>query len=432
MSLVISDLHIHSRFSRATSKYITYPNLYKWALIKGVDILGTGDILHPQWIKEAKDQLVYDEKTGFYRLNSSLTKKIKNELAPVFRPKDMVFVPTVETSHIYKQGEKIRRIHLVIVLSHLEKAEELSRYLAERSNVSADGRPIFGINVRNMVEIVLEHDDDAMIIPAHIWTPHFSLFGSKSGFDSVEEAFADMSKYITTLETGLSSDPFMNRLVKELDRYILTSNSDSHSLERIGREANVHTKITTYEDLLNSLKTGENLVGTIEFYPQEGKYHYDGHRNCKVSFHPTETKKHNGICPKCNQPLTIGVLNRVYQLAKGQQEANQKLLQRYKTSYIIPLDDIIAAIYNSTRTSTKVKRRYLEAVSNLGPELEILLNKSEEEIASFDSQLAQAIRLLRKGEIKIVPGYDGEYGKVTIEREKLISQENQDSQLTLI
>ena len=433
MRYLISDLHIHSRFSRATSKYLTFPNLYKWALIKGVYLLGTGDILHPKWLEEAKEYLVYDQNTGFYSLKPEIAQALAPEIPSKVRGNTMFFVPSVETSHIYKQDDKLRRIHLVFVLSDLEKAKKLSDKMATFSTVAADGRPIFGVNARDMTEIVLEIDPNAIVIPAHIWTPHFSLFGSKSGFDDIKQAFKDMTPYVTCLETGLSSDPKMNRLVPDLDKYILCSNSDSHSLERIGREANLHTQLDSYTMLKSALKTGEGLYGTIEFYPQEGKYHYDGHRNCQVSFHPQESQKHNNICPKCNKPLTIGVLNRVYQLAKGNTQLNSKLLEKYKSIYIIPLEDILASLLGTGRTSKRVKRAYFDAIETLGSELDILTTIEPKTIAKYDPLLARAIELLRQDQIVVEPGYDGEYGKIRIPKEKLEQpSSSQGSQLSLL
>ncbi len=419
---VISDLHIHSRFARATSKYITMPNLFKWSLIKGINILGTGDALHPKWWEEIKEHTTYDNNTGFYQIKSSVQKAVLKELPSHLHHK-VYFVPTVETSHIYKAKGRLRRIHIVFVFPTLESAKKLANKLAQFSNISADGRPIFGITARDITEMALEIDQKILIIPAHIWTPHFSLFGSKSGFDKITDAFEDMSEYITTLETGLSSDPYMNRLVPDLDDYILTSNSDAHSLERIGREANIHTSVKDYNDLISSFKTGENLYGTLEFYPQEGKYHYDGHRNCKISLHPIEGQKLQNKCPKCNKPLTIGVLHRVIELAQSNTSPNTKLLERFKSVYLVPLDDILATLLKTSRTSKRVRRTYMELVEKFGSEIDILYRVHLESIQKYDPQIANALLLFRKGKIRVTPGYDGEYGVVKIDFTELESTE---------
>ena len=425
MDFIFSDLHIHSRFSRATSKYITFPELLRWSKLKGINLLGTGDIIHPKWLQEANENLEYDDSTGFYKMKPEIEDKINHQLPTSVKNIDVSFIPTVETSHIYKQDDKLRRVHLVIILPTLEDAKKLSDKMATFSNISADGRPIFGMNVRDFTELVLEINDKALIIPAHIWTPHFSVFGSKSGFDSLQEAFKDMSQYIYALETGLSSDPEMNRLVKELDKYTLVSNSDSHSLPRIGREANIHTELKNYDQLIHTLKTGKNLYGTIEYFPEEGKYHYDGHRNCNISLHPQETQKINKICPKCKKPLTVGVLSRVYELAKNNTQPNTQLLNKHKSVHAIPLDDILASILGTSRTSKKVTTKLFDTISNLGPELTILSFMPLKEISKYDPVLANAIGQMRKGEIRIIPGYDGEYGIVQIDKKLLEKQTNQ-------
>ncbi len=408
-----SDLHIHSRFARATSKHLTVLELYKWAKIKGIYLLGTGDILHPSWIKEFKEYTHLDSNTGFYVLNKEYKKDVKKELPKSVVDKPVYFVPTVETSHIYKQGDKVRRIHIVLVLKDLEVATKLSNKLSNVSKVTADGRPIFGLKLRDITEMVLDLNSSNFVFPAHVWTPYFAVFGSKSGFDSIKEAFGDMAPYITALETGLSSDPEMNRLISALDKYVLISNSDAHSAQRIGREANIHTKLDSYEDLLNTLKTGENLYGTIEYFPEEGRYHFDGHRDCNVVLHPTKAKELDNLCPKCGKKLTLGVMHRVYDLA-DREEPSEELLNKYRTVSLVPLDDVLSNVLGVGKSSKRLQAKYFEIIEKFGPELEFLQNVPVQNIKNYDSLLGCAIERMRNKDLEINPGYDGVYGVVHI------------------
>ncbi len=412
-----SDLHLHSRYARATSKYLTVLELYKWAKIKGITLLGTGDILHPAWIAEFQEYTTKDEATGFYKLKPEFEKKIKPEIPAIVRDNTVYFVPTVETSHIYKQGDKVRRIHIVLILESLEDAKKLSKSLSRFSKMDSDGRPILGVHLPDMVRIVLEENENNFVFPAHVWTPHFAVFGSKSGFDSIKEAFKDMSKYITTLETGLSSDPAMNRLISKFDKYILISNSDAHSASRIGREANIHFEINNYEHLITTLKTGKDLIGTIEYFPEEGRYHYDGHAKCKVSVTPKKAKLMNNRCPKCGKPLTLGVLHRVYDLA-DREEPKKELLKRYKPVSLVPLDDILSNIMHVGKTSKRLQNEYMYIISQLGPELDILHTMPLSTIYKHNYLLGCAIEKMRNKDLGIIPGYDGEYGIVKINTEK--------------
>jgi len=295
----VADLHIHSKYSRATSRDMDVPNLAKWAKLKGVSLLGTGDFTHHLWLQELKKYLQPRRKSGLYFYEG------------------INFILSAEISSIFSQEGKVYRVHNVILAPSFEIVEEINKMLSFHGNLASDGRPILGISCRKLAEELFKISSDPMLIPGHIWTPWFSVFGSNSGFDSLEEAFGKYTGKITALETGLSSDPAMNWMVSNLDKFALVSNSDSHSPSRIGREANVFDCELDFWEIKKVLekKDRSKFLYTIEFFPEEGKYHYDGHRNCKVCFHPKETKKSSGICPKCKKPLTIGVLNRVGQLA---------------------------------------------------------------------------------------------------------------------
>ncbi len=414
--MLYSDLHIHSRFARATSKNLTVLELAKWSKIKGIYLLGTGDIYHPAWLDEFEKFTQYDFATGFYKLKPELESEVKKQVPKSVADSPVYFVPTVETSHIYKQGDLVRRIHIVTIVKDLKIARQISNKLATYSRVDADGRPIFGMRLPDYVKLVLEFSEENLVFPAHVWTPHFAVFGSKSGFDRLEDAFEDTVEYITALETGLSSDPEMNRLISGLDKYVLISNSDAHSAPRIGREANIHISLANYNELINTLKTGQNLYGTVEYYPEEGRYHYDGHRACNVSMHPKEAKANNNICPVCKKPLTLGVLHRVYDLA-DREVPNQELLTKYKTVSLVPLDDILSNVLAVGKSSKRLQAKLMEVIDKLGPELKVLHELPVEEILKYDPKLACAIRQMRNGDLKIEPGYDGVYGKVNINLE---------------
>ena len=395
---VIADLHIHSRFSRATSREINVKNLVKYARVKGVNLLGTGDFTHPSWLKELKNELKEDGN-GILRA-----------------PDGFPFVLTTEISSIYKQGGDVKRIHLVILASDFETVEQINDTLKRnRTNLEADGRPICNIPSPEFVEMITEINPKNEVIPAHIWTPWFSLFGSKSGFDSVDECFQDQTKHIHALETGLSSDPPMNWRLSSLDRFALVSFSDSHSFWpwRIGREATIFEfDELTYENLLNAIRTKNGLVETIEVDPSYGKYHYDGHRECGISLKPKEAEKHHNICPVCRKPLTIGVLHRVEELAdreEGFVPENAKPFRR-----LIPLSEIISFVLKSNVASQKVWKDYKKLVNAFGSELDVLLTAEKERMENLvDKKIVDLIIKNREGEVKIKPGYDGVYGKIT-------------------
>ena len=303
--LYYTDLHIHSKYSRATSKSCNLEELAIWAKKKGLSLIGTGDFTHPAWFAEIQDKLV-PSGNGTFRLKPEIEKQIGASVK---------FILTVEISTIYKKWDKTRKVHHVVFMPNLETAQNFRQKLDTIGNIKSDGRPILGLDSRNLLETVLESGEDGYIIPAHIWTPWFSVLGSKSGFDSIEDCYGDLSEHIFAVETGLSSDPEMNWHVSKLDKFRLVSNSDAHSPSKLAREATVFTTEPDYYSIMNALKTGDGYCGTVEFFPEEGKYHEDGHRKCGVCLTPEETKKLNGICPVCGKPMTIGVLYRVNELS---------------------------------------------------------------------------------------------------------------------
>jgi len=402
----VADFHIHSPYSRATSHLLTPENIAKWAEKKGITVIGTGDFTHPAWLSELKQKLKQAED-GLYKVEGN--EKVR-------------FVISGEIGCIYKKDKKIRKIHHLVLLPDIETAEKLNRKLERIGNLEADGRPALGIDSKELLSLVLETSEKSFLIPAHIWTPWFSLFGSMSGFDSIEECFEELKDHIYALETGLSSDPPMNRLVSSLDRYILVSNSDAHSLMRIGREANVFDTDLSYKDIIHAMKTGEGFLGTIEFFPEEGKYHFDGHRRCNVCLDPKESIKLGNRCPVCGSPLTIGVLHRVYELAD---RTEPKITKDFW--YLIPLCEIISEIMESSPESKKVKDEYERLISEFGSEISILMEVPEDQIEKKAGLLlAEAIRRMRKKQVIKKPGYDGEYGKIRIfdedEKRKLSGQ----------
>ncbi|MDD3102385.1 MAG: endonuclease Q family protein [Patescibacteria group bacterium] len=401
----IADFHIHSKYSRATAHDISVEKLDQWAKIKGIQILGTGDFTHPAWFKELKEKLEQVSE-GVYELNSKF--QIPNSK---FRVR---FILTTEISCIYKKNNKTRRIHLVIFAPDFETAEKINQNLGEKYNLKSDGRPILGLDAKELVKILLDISPKIFIVPAHIWTPWFSLFGSMSGFDSVEECFEEMTPNIYALETGLSSDPLMNWQWSYLDKYTLISNSDAHSPSKLGREANVFEfkKPPSYDDIINAIKTKKNFLSTIEFFPEEGKYHFDGHRDCKIRMTPAETKRAGGLCPKCRRPMTIGVAYRVAALADRKEAIKPKDAPDFKS--LIPLTEIIHEVKKVTKLKS-VELEYQNLTEKGHGEFNVLLNLSEKELADISTPLlAQAIIKMRKGEVTKEAGYDGVFGKISV------------------
>ena len=405
----IADIHIHSHFSRATSNTLTPEYLDFHAAMKGIKVVGTGDFTHPGWLAELKEKTEPDGN-GFLKL------KKEYQLESPFGDNETRFLLTAEISNIYKRGGKVRKVHNVVLVSRFEEAEKINhRLLNLGGNLTSDGRPILGLDSRDLLEIVLDCNENNYFIPAHIWTPWFSMLGSKSGFDSLEECYADLSPHIHTIETGLSTDPPMNWLCSFLDNVTLVSNSDAHSPDRLGRNANVFNTDLSYNSMIEALRTGnpEKYLGTIDMFPQEGKYHYDGHRKCNVCWNPAETLLNQTICPVCKKPVTIGVMNRVIQLSDREDisESPNKLPFRS----IIPLKEMLSEIAGTGVKSKKVEAEYLQTVQKLGKELDILMEIPLEEIEKkTSSTLAEAIRRMRNREIYIQEGYDGEYGIIRV------------------
>lgn len=419
--MYIADLHIHSKYSRATSKEGVPEVLEFWAKRKGIGLLGTGDFTHPAWRAELREKLVPAEE-GFFTLKDSLSFKedvpADREAGAVIRPR---FVISGEISSIYKKNGKVRKVHNLILLPSLEAADALSKRLEAIGNVHSDGRPILGLDSRDLLEITLECCRDAEFIPAHIWTPHFSLFGAFSGFDTIEECFEDLTPYIHALETGLSSDPPMNWRLSALDRYTLVSNSDAHSPGKLGREANLfHTELS-YPAMRQALEQrgGPGFGGTIEFFPEEGKYHFDGHRNCKQCLAPAAAERVKGICPVCGKKLTIGVLHRVEQLADRPEGFIPRNAPRFES--LVPLPEVIAASTGCSPASVRVAAQYETMLRKLGSEFYILREASLEAIEKEAGPcVAEGVRRARNGRIHVSPGFDGEYGKIHILDEKEI------------
>jgi DNA helicase-2/ATP-dependent DNA helicase PcrA len=404
----IADLHIHSHFSRATSKSLVPEELFIWAQKKGITLIGTGDFTHAGWLSELQEKLEPAEN-GLYQLKPELQKKLSDRI-PGSCSSPVRFVLSGEISCIYKRGGRTRKIHNLILMPDFESVKELNDRLSRIGNLKSDGRPILGLDSRNLLEIVLETSDRSFFIPAHIWTPWFSLFGSSSGFDAIEECFADLTGHIHALETGLSSDPVMNRRLSALDDYLLVSNSDAHSPEKLGREANLFDTRLDYDSLVKAMTEKRGFEGTIEFFPEEGKYHHDGHRKCKVSLHPSETRRRNGVCPKCGKPVTVGVLHRVYELADREAP---KLPKPFYS--IIPLPEILSEILGCGPSAKKVTGAYEELLAALGPELHVLMDAPSKDIERAGGRLlAEAVDRMRESKVIREEGYDGEYGVIRL------------------
>lgn len=405
---MIADLHIHSRFSMATSKEGTPENLDFWARKKGISLIGTGDFTHPVWREELKERLV-SEGNGLYRLRDAYVKEESRK----FPGEGTRFVVSGEISSIYKKNGKTRKVHNVILLPSLEAADAMAQRLEKIGNIHSDGRPILGLDSHDLLEMMLDVCPEGILIPAHIWTPHFSVLGAKSGFDSVEECFEELAPYIHALETGLSSDPAMNWRISKLDRYQLVSNSDAHSPSKLGREANLLDIDCSYEGLYRAIQTGEGLEGTVEFFPEEGKYHFDGHRKCGVSLSPVEAERLGGICPVCGKKLTMGVDHRVEQLADRAEGFVKKDGKKYES--LVPLPEVISTYMGYSTASKKVQGCFEQMIQTLGTEFDILRNVPSEDIKSCAGErIAEGIENVRTGNVKRIPGYDGEYGKIEL------------------
>lgn len=409
----IADFHIHSHYSRATSPQLNATGLHKWGQIKGIRVMGTGDFTHPEWFLELQENL--DEaEPGLFKLNNKIVQRVQPEV-PQSCHGDMRYLLSVEISSIYSKNGRVRKIHSIICAPSFEVVAKINHQLDKIGNLKHDGRPILGLDAKELLKIVMDASPDCMFIPAHVWTPHFALFGSNSGFDSIEECFEEMTDHITALETGLSSDPAMNYRWSDIDRFTLVSNSDAHSPMKLGREANRLDCDLNYFAIKETVKSGDpnKFLETIEFYPEEGKYHCDGHRACDVSMTPEETAKHDGICPKCNRKVTVGVLNRVMSLADRKDPEERP--NRIPFRYLVPLNEIISNVVSVGPQSKKVMNEYWKLISELGNEFHILLDAPLSEIEKVGGpQIALAIDKVRRGDIYIKPGYDGEYGVVQV------------------
>ncbi len=393
---IIADLHIHSRFSRATSIKLDLLNLEKWARVKGVNLLGTGDFTHPKWIAEIKNNL--SEEDGILKSKTGFN-----------------FLLQTEISNIYTQDNKGRRVHNIILAPSFEIVDQINEALGKKGRLDYDGRPIFGFSCVELVDMMNSISKDIEIIPAHAWTPWFSIFGSNSGFNSIEECFLDRAKYIHAFETGLSSDPAMNWRISKLDNYTIVSFSDLHSFWpwRLGREATIFDINLNYKNLINAIRTRNGLKETIEVDPSYGKYHYDGHRICNVCLSPDESLKLKDICPKCGRKLTIGVAHRIEELADRDINYKPKNAIPFKT--IIPLSELLSVYYNqdiNTKLIWNVYNKIIEKYS----EFDVLLDLDYEKLKEImDTKLINVILQNREGKIKVKPGYDGVYGEPQLE-----------------
>ncbi|CDE88549.1 TPA: hypothetical protein CPT81_07660 [Candidatus Gastranaerophilales bacterium HUM_20] len=404
--LYYTDLHIHSKYSRATSKSCNLEELAVWAKKKGLSLISTGDFTHPAWFNEIKEKLV-PAGEGVYRLRPDIEKALSLGENPVR------FLLSVEISTIYKKGDKTRKVHHVVFCPSIETAHIFREKLDALGNIKSDGRPILGLDSRNLLETVLESGEGSFIIPAHIWTPWFSVLGSKSGFDSIEECYDDLSEHIFAVETGLSSDPQMNWHVSKLDKYRLVSNSDAHSPSKLAREATVFDHNPDYYSLMHALKTGEGYVGTVEFFPEEGKYHEDGHRKCNICLSPEETKKLNGVCPVCGKPVTIGVSYRVNELS-DRKEIITPPSTAGEVFSLVPLQEIVSEIMQVGPQSKSAVCEYERLVHRFGSELAILQDIPTDEISKASTLLGEGISRLRQGKVIKHAGYDGEYGVIKL------------------
>lgn len=399
---VIADLHIHSKYSRACSKDLELPNIAHWCEKKGIGAVATGDFTHPAWFASIREEL---EETGdgIYGLKS--------------KESPTRFVLGTEISCIYKKNDQVRRLHHNLFFPKISDVQKFNDRLESRGcNLKSDGRPIIGLSSKDLLQVALDVNEEAILIPAHAWTPWFAIFGSKSGYDSIEECFEGLAGNVFAIETGLSSDPAMNWRLSALDNITLVSNSDAHSLPNLGREANVfEIEEASYKNIFSIVRERDpkRFLFTVEFYPEEGKYHYDGHRDCKVCFSPEETARHKGICPRCGKKLTLGVMHRVDKLADEPVGREPKNSIPYRN--LVPLGEILAEVYGKGVKTKTVQTAYEEMIAKIGTEFEILLDIPIEEIKNnLGDMTAEAIRRVREGDMIVEPGYDGEYGRVKI------------------
>lgn len=410
---IIADLHVHTKYARATSKNLDLFELARWAKIKGLDVVACGDFTHPRQFADLKENLVANGN-GIYDLKKD--------------GQGVKFILSTEVACIYKHGGRARRLHHLVIFPSLEAVEKFNQTLTDQGyNIKSDGRPILGMSSKELLQLILQTDKRGVLIPAHVWTPWFAIFGSKSGYDSVEECFEDLSEHIFALETGLSSDPEMNWSLSQLDKYALVSNSDAHSGPNLGREANVfELESLSYDNIFAAIRAKDPklFLYTIEFFPEEGMYHIDGHRACNVSFLPSQTKKLKNICPTCKKELTIGVLHRVDNLKD--RDFGAPVTGRIPFKKIVPLTHILSDYYTVNDKSKRVQEQYFSLIKKFGNEFKILFDVDFKELAKgMDEDLARGIITVREGKVSIEPGYDGVYGKVKIFKKSLKNVKNQ-------
>ncbi len=404
----IADLHIHSNNSIATSRDLSPENIWKWAQLKGITVIGTGDLTHPGWFKELKEKLE-PVRDGLF----CLKKKYRSNDIPDSCNADVFFLLSGEISCIYSKKGKTRKIHSIILVRDFSDAAKLNTALSKIGPLTADGRPILKLDVKELLKIMLDSSTDAMLVPAHAWTPHFSIFSAGSGFDSLEECFEELTPDVYAIETGLSSNPAMNWRLSSLKGITLISNSDAHSPYKIGREANIFDTEISYSAITDAIKSKRGFAGTIEFFPEEGKYYYDGHRSCGISMSPEETIKHNYICPVCGKKVTLGVMHRIEKLADKKMGFKPKGSPPFYS--IVPLEEIIAETLEVGVKSRAVKNAYRILLQKLGSELKILMDVPLKDIGDAGSPILQeAVSRMRAGKVNIKPGFDGEYGKLEI------------------
>jgi len=403
-----ADLHIHSHYSRATSRDMSPETLWRWAQLKGVSVIGTGDFTHPEWIRELKEKL---EPLGNGLLALRRSFRSSNILQSCRG--EVFFLLSAEISCIYSKNNRVRKIHCLLFAPDFKTAANISAALSKIGNLRSDGRPILGLDAKELLNIIINASPDAMLVPAHAWTPHFSAFGAASGFNTLDECFEEFTPYIHAIETGLSSDPQMNWRLSALDRITLMSNSDAHSASKLGREANIFDTDISYEAITRAIRTRKGFSGTIEFFPEEGKYHYDGHRTCGVRLTPKETLNHNYLCPVCGKKVTVGVMHRVGELADRNEGFRPEGAPAFHS--IIPLPEIIAETRKIGTNSKTVEKQYFNLLEALGNEFHVLMDCPLADIEHNGTpEIARAVERVRRGEVHIEPGYDGEYGKITI------------------
>lgn len=402
-----ADLHIHSRYSRACSRDLTPENLWRWGQLKGITVIGSGDFTHPLWFAELSEKLE-PAGNGLLTLRQELER---NDVPPSCRSQ-LFFLLSTEISCIYSKGGRTRKVHALVLAPDFAAAARLNGMLAKVGNLRSDGRPILGLDAKRLLKMALDASPDALFIPAHAWTPHFSVFGAASGFDSLEECFEELTPHVYAIETGLSSDPAMNWRLSLLDRITLISNSDAHSPAKLGREATIFDTDLSYPAIVSAIRSRQGLAGTIEFFPEEGKYHSDGHRVCGVRLAPAETVERRGLCPSCGRKVTVGVLHRVELLAD--RPAGHRPPAGPPFYSVIPLLEIIAEVLQVGVASKKVTGLYFSLLERLGNEFAILLDTPLAEIAAASPPLAEAIGRMRAGQVVIAPGYDGEFGKIRL------------------